>query len=107
MCSRRATASAAEQSAARRRASSTSTRAPPCSAIVGPDDADGAQDYAEELRLGHPIAVASEDVWLNYAAREAPVVVLVGPGGKVLRGWPGGVDSAVLDEQLDALYAGG
>ena len=71
--------------------------------IVGPDDADGARDYAEELGLGHPIASRRRQVWLDYAAREAPVVVLVGPGGRVLRGWPGGVDAGVLDEQLDAL----
>ena len=61
------------------------------------------REYAEELDLGRPVGAASEQVWLDYAAREPPVVVLVGPGGKVLRGWPGGVDPAVLDEQLDAL----
>ena len=63
----------------------------------------GAAEYADELDLDRPVGAASEQVWLDYAAREPPVVVLVGPGGKVLRGWPGGVDPAVLDEQLDAL----
>jgi thiol-disulfide isomerase/thioredoxin len=71
--------------------------------VVGEDDLEGAAEYAEELDLGRPVGSASEQVWLDYAAREPPVVVLVGPGGKVLRGWPGGVDPAVLDEQLDAL----
>ena len=71
--------------------------------VVGEDDVDGGRDYADELRLGHAVAVAPEQVWLNYAAREAPVVVLVGPGGKVLRGWPGEFPSARLDRQLDAL----
>ena len=37
--------------------------------IAGTDDADAA-DYAEELDLGHPLAVAPERVWLSYAARE-------------------------------------
>jgi cytochrome c biogenesis protein CcmG/thiol:disulfide interchange protein DsbE len=71
--------------------------------VVAEDDLDAAADYAEELDLGRPIGAASEQAWLDYAAREPPVVVLVGPGGKVLRGWPGGVDAAVLDGQLDAL----
>ena len=71
--------------------------------IVTEDDADPARDYAEELELGHPVAVAGERVWLNYAAREPPVVVLVSQGGKVLRGWPGGVDRAVLARRLDEL----
>ena len=64
-----------------------------------------AREYADELRLGHAVAVAPEDVWLSYAAREPPVVVLVGPGGTVLRGWPGGVEASLLDQQLDQLSA--
>jgi thiol-disulfide isomerase/thioredoxin len=68
--------------------------------MVAEDDAGAALDYAEELDLGHPIAVAPERVWLSYAAREPPVVVLISRGGKVLRGWPGGVAREVLARQL-------
>jgi thiol-disulfide isomerase/thioredoxin len=71
--------------------------------VVAQDDEAPAREYAEELALGHPVAVAGERVWLNYAAREPPVVVLVARGGKVLRGWPGGVDRAVLARRLDEL----
>jgi peroxiredoxin len=71
--------------------------------VVPEDDAEGARDYAEELDLGHPVAVASERVWLNYAAREPPVVVLISRGGKVLRGWPGGVSRADLARRLGEL----
>lgn len=71
--------------------------------MVAEDDAEAALDYAEELDLGHPIAVAPERVWLNYAAREPPVVVLISRGGKVLRGWPGGVAREVLARQLGSL----
>lgn len=74
--------------------------------IVAEDDREGALDYAEELHLGHPVAVAAERVWLNYAAREPPVVVLVARGGKVLRGWPGGVDENALSRRLTELFAG-
>jgi thiol-disulfide isomerase/thioredoxin len=73
--------------------------------MVAEDDAGDALDYAEELDLGYPIAVAPERVWLNYAAREPPVVVLISRGGKVLRGWPGGVAREVLNRRLGDLIA--
>jgi thiol-disulfide isomerase/thioredoxin len=69
--------------------------------IVPADDADAAVEYADKLDLGRPTASASERVWLDYAAREPPVVVLISRGGKVLRGWPGGVSREVLARQLD------
>lgn len=71
--------------------------------VVPADDAAGAREYAEELELGYPIAVGDERVWLNYAVREPPAVVLVAPPGKVLRGWPGGVERQVLVRSLDEL----
>ncbi len=42
-------------------------------------------------------------MWLNYAAREPGLVVLVAPGGEVVRGWPNGVTAAVLSDALDDL----
>ena len=71
--------------------------------IVPEDDAGPAVDYAKELDLGYPVAVAPERVWLDYAAREPPVIVLVSRGGKVLRGWPGGVARPVLARRLREL----
>lgn len=73
--------------------------------VVAEDDAGPALDYADELDLGHPVAVAPERVWLNYAAREPPVVVLISRGGKVLRGWPGGVAREELARRLGELVA--
>jgi len=73
-------------------------------AVVREDDLEGAREFAEDQQLGYPIALGSERVWLSYAAEEPPLVVLVAPGGKVLRGWPGGVDGSDLDAQLDKLY---
>lgn len=73
--------------------------------MVREDDAEGAREYARDLKLGHPIAVGDERVWLDYAADEPPLVVLVAPGGKVLRGWPGGVEADDLVEELERLYA--
>ena len=72
-------------------------------AVVPEDDAEGAREYAAELEVDHPVAVAGEEIWLDWAAREPPLAVLVAPGGSVLRGWPGGVEPGVLAEQLDEL----
>jgi peroxiredoxin len=73
--------------------------------IVGADDADGGREYAEELDLGAPLAVADERVWLSYAAREPGLVVLVSRGGKVVRGWPTGATETELADALDELIA--
>ena len=70
--------------------------------VVGNDDTEAAE-YAEELDLGHPLAVAGERIWLSYAAREPALVALVSQGGKVLRGWPNGVDADELAAELDEL----
>jgi thiol-disulfide isomerase/thioredoxin len=67
-------------------------------ALVPEDDAEAARDYARDLGLGYPVGAAEDRMWLNYAAREPPVVVVVAQGGKVVRGWPGGVEAAVLAE---------
>lgn len=71
--------------------------------VVAEDDADAAVEYTEKLDLGHPVAVAADRTWLDYAAREPPVVVLVSRGGKVLSGWPGGVSPEGLRRRLDKL----
>jgi hypothetical protein len=71
--------------------------------VLGEDDETAGADYAEELDLGHAVGVASERVWLNYAAREPGLVVLVAPGGKVVRGWPNGVTAAGLSDALNDL----
>ena len=70
--------------------------------VAGSDDT-GAQEYAEELDLGHPLALAGDRVWLSYAAREPALVALVSRGGKVLRGWPNGVAGDELAPRLDEL----
>jgi hypothetical protein len=71
--------------------------------VLGADDEAAGAEYAKELDLGHPVAIAGERVWLNYAAREPGLVVLVAPGGEVVRGWPNGVTAAVLSDALDDL----
>jgi thiol-disulfide isomerase/thioredoxin len=72
--------------------------------VVPDDDAEQAKEYASELDLGHAIAVADDQVWLDYAAREPPVVVLVAKGGKVLRGFPGGISKEDLAPRLEEFF---
>lgn len=72
------------------------------------DDTDeDAAGYADEVGVDHPLAVVPTDVWNLYAADEPPLVVLIAPGGALLRGWPGGVDPEVLAEELSGLVADG
>jgi len=68
--------------------------------VVTEDD-DGVDEYAQDLELGYPIAVAGEDVWVDYAVDEPPLVALIAPEGKILRGWPGGVERDELSGHLD------
>lgn len=70
---------------------------------IAPDDDSDADGYAEELDLGHPVALAGERIWLNYAAREPGLVALVSRGGRVLRGWPQGISPEELAPHLDDL----
>jgi hypothetical protein len=70
--------------------------------VVAEDDVPGGIDYAEELDLGHPVAAADERTWLNYAAREPGLIVLVAQD-RVVRGWPAGAAAAELEAALDAL----
>lgn len=61
--------------------------------------------YAEDVGVAHPLGLVPAEVWNSYAAEEPPLVVLVGPGGALLRGWPGGVDQETLTEELGTLFA--
>jgi thiol-disulfide isomerase/thioredoxin len=72
-------------------------------AVAGEDDLESLTRYVQDLGLDHPVALESDSAWLKYAVREPPLVALVAPGGRILRGWPGGVEADVLAEEIDAL----
>ena len=71
--------------------------------LVPEDDAGPAVDYAKELDLGYPVAVGAGTRLARLRGTRAAGVVLVSRGGKVLRGWPGGVARAVLARRLGEL----
>ncbi|MBW4701574.1 TlpA family protein disulfide reductase [Micromonospora sp. RL09-050-HVF-A] len=76
--------------------------------VAGADQADELQDYLRTHRVEYPVVVDEQQtVWRSYAVREPPAVVLVAKGGALLRGWPGGLDAAALEQRLEELVLAG
>ncbi|MEV1288065.1 TlpA disulfide reductase family protein [Micromonospora sp. NPDC049679] len=72
--------------------------------VAGDEEPAALDRYLREHGVEHPVAIdGSMTVWRAYAMREPPGVVLISKGGRLLRGWPGGVDAPTLDTQLRAL----
>ncbi|ROO62438.1 thiol-disulfide isomerase/thioredoxin [Micromonospora sp. Llam0] len=73
--------------------------------VVGAeDDPAQVQDYLRRHRVEHPVLVDDDGtIWRAYAVREPPAVVLIARGGVLLRGFPGGVDTATLTGLLAAV----
>ncbi|GIG88486.1 TlpA family protein disulfide reductase [Plantactinospora endophytica] len=72
--------------------------------VAGEDEPDGLQEYLRQHRVEYPVLVdAGQQIARSYAVREPPAVILVAKGGSLLRGWPGGVDAATLDDALRKL----
>ncbi|MFW6091303.1 MAG: TlpA family protein disulfide reductase [Actinomycetota bacterium] len=76
--------------------------------IAGLSDEEGVRDYLREHDVVYPVGIdAGGEVWLDYAAEEPPLVALVTKGGRVARGWPGGIDADQLREQIDTVLVTG
>ncbi|MBY8874235.1 TlpA family protein disulfide reductase [Micromonospora sp. PLK6-60] len=72
--------------------------------VAGQDKPEDVQRYLRAHRVDHPVLLDDDGrVALSYAVREPPAVVLVGKGGKLLRGFTGGVDASALDARLKEL----
>jgi peroxiredoxin len=72
--------------------------------IAAQDQPDALKDWIDEHDVDYPVGVDPDQaIWRRYAVRTPPAVVLVAPGGKLLRGWPGGVDTETLEQELDRL----
>ena len=69
--------------------------------IAAADDAESLRAYADRHRVGYDLGLdAGQAVWRKYAVREPPAIVLVAKGGKVVKGWPGGLEPKRLDEEI-------
>jgi peroxiredoxin len=72
--------------------------------IAGLSEAEDLRAYVDENDVAYPVGTdPSGEVWLRYAAREPPLVALISKGGRLLRGWPGGLPAQTLRGQIDEL----
>lgn len=72
--------------------------------IAGLSDAGDLREYVADNDVAYPVATdQSGEVWLKYAASEPPLVALISKGGRLLRGWPGGLAGPTLRRQIDEL----
>lgn len=75
--------------------------------VAGQDERQAVAGYVERHEVSYAVAIdESLDVWRRYAVREPPAVVLIGPGGRLLRGWPGAIDAGRLERALERLVVG-
>jgi peroxiredoxin len=71
----------------------------------GQQDTEGAiKAWVGKHDVKNPVGIDPDlATWRRYAVRTPPAVVLVAPGGKLFRGWPGGVDEQTLKDALDRI----
>jgi peroxiredoxin len=72
--------------------------------VGGQDKAPAVKTWLDAHDVTYPVAIDEAlATWRRYAVRQPPAVVLIAPGGKLERGWTGGVETAVLDTELQRL----
>jgi hypothetical protein len=70
--------------------------------VAGSDKAEAVRSWVSEHEVGYPVGIDPDlATWRRYAVRTPPAVAVVAPGGKLIRGWPGGVDTETLEVALD------
>jgi peroxiredoxin len=72
--------------------------------IGGQDQPGAVRAWMDDHGVTYPVGIDPDQaIWRRYAVRTPPAVVLIAPGGKLLRGWPGGVDTDTLKDELGRL----
>ncbi len=72
--------------------------------VGGQDKPPAVKAWLDDHDVTYPVGIDGRlETWRRYAVRQPPAVILIAPGGKLERGWPGGVSEDVLGEQLDRL----
>jgi thiol-disulfide isomerase/thioredoxin len=72
--------------------------------VGGQDKAPAVKSWLDAHGVTYPVGIdGGLETWRRYAVRQPPAVVLIAPGGKLERGWPGGVSKDVLAGQLERL----
>lgn len=58
--------------------------------------------WVSEHEVDYPVGIDPDlAIWRRYAVRTPPAVVVVAPGGKLMRGWPGGASAEEIEAALD------
>ncbi|WP_075764406.1 MULTISPECIES: TlpA family protein disulfide reductase [Actinoalloteichus] len=71
--------------------------------VASRDDPAAVTDFLVEHEVPYPVAVdADRAAARHYAAEEPPLIAVIGRGGGLLRGIPGGVADPARAEELDA-----
>jgi cytochrome c biogenesis protein CcmG/thiol:disulfide interchange protein DsbE len=69
--------------------------------VGGQDKAPAVKAWLDAHGVTYPVAIdGALETWRRYAVRQPPAVVLIAPGGKLERGWTGGVATSALDAEL-------
>jgi peroxiredoxin len=72
--------------------------------VGGQDKAAAVKSWLDAHDVTYPVGIdGGLETWRRYAVRQPPAVILIAPGGRLERGWPGGVDKDVLASELDRL----
>ena len=72
--------------------------------IAGTSEPDDVQAYVSENNVAYPVGTdPAGEIWFQYGVDEPPLVALVSQGGRLLRGWPGGIGGDALRAQIEEL----
>jgi peroxiredoxin len=72
--------------------------------LGGKDKPAAVRSWLDAHEVTYPVGIDDGlSIWKPYAVRTPPAVILIGPGGKLLRGWTGGVQTDVLAGELAQL----
>jgi len=72
--------------------------------VGGQDKGPGVKSWLDAHDVTYPVGIdGGMETWRRYAVRTPPAVILIAPGGKLERGWPGGVTEDVLGDELARL----
>lgn len=73
-------------------------------AVAGQDKEADVAAYVKKYGVPYAVAIDPDGkLWDRYAVREPPLVALISKGGKLMRGWPGGISASDLDKQIKQL----
>jgi cytochrome c biogenesis protein CcmG/thiol:disulfide interchange protein DsbE len=72
--------------------------------LAGQDKPAAVRSWLSEHDVTYPVGIDDGlAIWKPYAVRTPPAVVLIGKGGKLLRGWTTVVQTDVLEDELSQL----